>query len=78
MIKIARDKIQFCCDICSEQSLVVYDKSFNESREVAKRIGWVCTEEAGGRSRRVDICPVCYGNSKKEEVEIGKNKRSDE
>mgnify|MGYP000946547300 FL=1 len=65
MIKIARDKVQFCCDVCSEQSLVVYDKSFNASREVAKRIGWVCTEEAGGRARRVDICPVCYGGARR-------------
>ena len=67
MIKIARDKVQFCCDVCSKQSLVVYDKSFNDSCEMAERIGWVCAEKAGGRTRRVDICPVCYENSKKAE-----------
>ena len=82
MIKIAKDKVQFCCDVCSKQSLVVYDKSFNDSCKMAERIGWVCAEEAGGRTKRVDICPVCYENSRKaepiekvpEEDKIGKDK----
>ena len=77
MIKIAKNKVQFCCDVCSKQSLVVYDKSFNDSCEMAERIGWVGAEEVGGRTRRVNICPVCYENRKKVEVEIGKNKRYD-
>lgn len=82
MVKIAGDKVQFCCDVCSEQSLVVYDKSFNDSCEMAERIGWVCAVEVGGKARRVDICPTCYRNRKKaepiekvlEEDKIGKNK----